>query len=256
MTNQASSSAGSIDYLHELDALTAEAIASFLERHGFERAGDNFEKPIADGLRQILTVQRSQSNGPELVRWTIEVAIFSPEIYAARGHASAPEHPSASDSIYFFRIGRLMGGGDPELAYDYWYEMGNKEWTERTRSSIQRVMEGASEPPHRRLEHNADLTGRYDPTDARAARAMVERDLASYVIPFFEKVATRQDLIALLEGPLNTLDARQDVGILQLAAGELTEGQRKLEEFVASSTNTVLVDTVKDFVRSKFGVLL
>jgi hypothetical protein len=211
----------------ELTALIRDTIKPCLGTHGFSHRGHDFLRPVEDRLVHVVSVQRSEHNSPTHVSWTLNIAVFAPELREVRGFPPADRVPDASECFMSIRIAYLLPSDG--VKSEFWYELGT---------------DGLRKAPS--LD---PLCSRYDPLSPESVRRVVRRDLEEAVVPHLDKIPSREALYQWYQelakshraGPLDQI-------ALELALGKIDEARRTWRASLADRPD------VREYAKRRFGV--
>jgi len=116
-----------------------DALFKQIDIHGFVKNGRNWIK-VSPPFHFIINLQSSKFND-DAESFTLNVAVFSTQIYELVWQKSAPVNPKETDSVFRVRISHFMSNNNKK---DLWWELRQSEdipaVLEQVNIALQRVM--------------------------------------------------------------------------------------------------------------------
>lgn len=209
----------------ELDNLVEATMVPCLKAAGFSRRADDFIRPIEDGLAQVISIQTSDNNSDTHVRWTLNIAVFAPELLAIRGRPIPDIVPAAHDCFLYWRIARLLP--KDESPHEFWYELGTDGVREKLGWKLQE---------------------RYDPMNVASTRQVVRTDLEQILIPHLDSIQNRQEFYHLVKSGMAPMAGPLDWIALELELGLFDQGCRTWKEHLPT------FEKVKNYAKARYGI--
>jgi hypothetical protein len=214
----------------ELKAVIEDTLAPCLKSHGFSRRGNDFLRPVEDQLVQVVSVQKSQYSSAAHVSWTLNIAVFAPELAEIRGFLPAEKTPAASGCFLSVRVADLLPREGVER--EFWYELGSDGFAEL-------------------LEVEPDrLRARYSPLKPDTLRRVLRADLEEAVLPHLDAVRNRQALYQFSRSGRCPMAGPLDWIALELALGKHDEARNTWRTHLPDRKD------VKEYAQARFGVSL